>query len=81
MSDLVGSLPSFHIDMYICAQSNRKSKVLAEIKRPTFSRLRLSEKCRFISFEELEELMNASEKVLRNLNKSVLDDISEPLNV
>jgi hypothetical protein len=83
MSDLITLIPSLDIRMYICADEERKNKVRAEVARPTFSRkpTPLVERCRFIPFRQLAEFMEEQHKYLRHFNISILDDLSDSLEI
>jgi hypothetical protein len=52
LNDLVLAQPNNRIDLYIAASRARRSRVEAQLMRPTFQPL--LEKCRFIPFEILE---------------------------
>jgi hypothetical protein len=56
MSDLLSMQPNLNIPLYIVGPNDRRDKVLAEVNRPTFSRMSppLAEICRFIAFSALE---------------------------
>ena len=82
MSDFTSLIPSINIQMFICASEERRRKVIAEITRPTFERLKvpLRERCRYISFEKLAEFIEAEEdRYLTHFNVSVLDELSESI--
>jgi hypothetical protein len=52
MSDLIAMQPNLNIPLYLIAPDDRRDRVMTEVNRPTFSKMRpkLSEICRFISF-------------------------------
>jgi hypothetical protein len=50
MSDLLAVVPALNIQIYIVAPRERQQKVLAELARPTFSKIGLSEYCRYIPY-------------------------------
>ena len=81
MSDLITLIPALNIEMYICASTDRKPKVRAEVNRPTFARrtVPLAERCRFIPFERLADFMDAQRDYLGHFNVSILDELSESL--
>jgi len=81
MSDLVTLIPSLNIGMFICASSDRKDRVVAEVNRPTFShaRIPLAQRCRFIPFDQLAEFMEAQKEYLRHFSTSILEELSESL--
>jgi hypothetical protein len=79
MSDLITMQPNLKIPLYILAPSERRSKVISEVNRPTFARLSppMSEMCRFISFEELRKQLETAEKLVQFLKPEFLDSFSE----
>ncbi|CAA9556620.1 MAG: hypothetical protein AVDCRST_MAG70-1336 [uncultured Thermomicrobiales bacterium] len=52
-------LPNLNIPLYLVAPDDRRNKVLAEVNRPTFSRLTppLRTVCRYLSFSMIREQM------------------------
>jgi hypothetical protein len=79
MSDLITMQPNLKIPLYILAPSERRSKVISEVNRPTFAGLSppMSEMCRFISFEELRKQLEAAEKLVQFLKPQFLISFSE----
>ena len=75
MSDLLAVVPALKIKLFIVAPRDRQKKFFQEVDRPTFRKIGLSDYCRFISIEDLEDL---SEKVagLAGITPSVLDNIA-----
>jgi len=71
--------PNLNIPLYIVAPSERRSKFIAEVDRPTFASLTpsMSEVCRFISFESLRGRLDAAKDLLQFLKPEFLDAISE----
>lgn len=55
LSDLVASAPAIAFPIYIVAPKERSQKVKDQLIRPTFKKLKLPEKCKFIAIEELEK--------------------------
>ena len=80
MSDLISMQPNINIQLYIVAPDERRNKVISEINRPTFSRLKppLNTICRYISFSKLKEKDLLPNDVKKHLLPSFLDEISEP---
>ena len=58
MSDLLAVVPALKINLFIIAPKDRQNKFLAELSRPTFRKIGLSDYCRFIAIEDLEGLAN-----------------------
>jgi hypothetical protein len=83
MSDLMSMQPNLNIPPYLVAPADRRSKVLTEINRPTFSKLRppLSEVCRFISFSELRSKIAGVAAYTWYLKSEFLEEISESCEV
>jgi hypothetical protein len=79
MSDLIAMHPNLNIPLYIVAPSERRNKVMAEINRPTFRKLKppIADVCRFISFEALRLRYEAGKDLLKFLRPEFLDAISE----
>ena len=79
MSDLVAMQPNLKIPLYLVAPEERRTKVMAEVNRPTFNRLAppLSQICRFIPFEDLKNKMRDAQPFCRYLGPDFLQEISE----
>jgi len=79
MSDLVAMQPNLNIPLYLVAPDDRRDKVITEVNRPTFSRLKppLSEVCRFISFSGLKNQIKQVAPYIRYLKPEFLDELSE----
>ena len=58
MSDLLAVVPALKMNLFIVAPKDRQSKFFAELGRPTFRKIGLSDYCRFIAIEQLEALAN-----------------------
>ncbi|HEX3037267.1 MAG TPA: hypothetical protein VHT73_19455 [Thermodesulfobacteriota bacterium] len=79
MSDLLAVVPALNIQIYIVAPHERKNKVLAELSRPTFRKIGLSEYCRYIPSEKLSELLTRVKGLGGHIQPSILDTIAIPL--
>lgn len=79
MADLVTMQPNLNIPLYLVVPDERRAKVIAEVNRPTFSRLSppLSELCRLITFSELRDRLTRAAPLLRFLKPDFLEDLSE----
>jgi hypothetical protein len=79
MADLVAMQPNLNIPLFLVAPEERREKVLAEVNRPTFSRLdpRLAEICRYISFDTLRERLGQVKDFVRFLKPDFLEELSE----
>lgn len=78
MADLLALQPNMNIALHIVAPTERRDRVLGEIRRPVFSLLEhqpLAERCTFIAYEDLHEIMAL--KHLDHLSDSVLEEYEE----
>lgn len=84
MSDLLSMQPNLNIPLYLVAPDERRTKVLAEVNRPTFSRLvpPLKDVCRYVSFSVLrkEDFPN-DPRVVRHLTPAFLEEFSESCEI
>jgi hypothetical protein len=80
MSDLVAMQPNLNIPLFIVAPDERRNKVIAEVNRPTFSRLKppLVELCRFIPFSALKNHLEKAGPYVAYLKPDYLQVLSEP---
>jgi hypothetical protein len=76
MSDLLAVVPALNIQIYIVAPRERQNKVLAELSRPTFHKIGLSEYCRYIPSEELSKLITNVKGYGGHIQPSILDTIA-----
>ena len=62
MADLIAMQPNLNIPLYLVAPDERRNKVIAEVNRPTFSRLSppMKQMCRFISIPILQDVSSKS---------------------
>jgi hypothetical protein len=83
MADLISMQPNLTIPLYLVAPDERREKVLTEVNRPTFSRLKppMNQMCRFVSFSALREAVSRYAPMVRHLNPAFLEDISESCEV
>ena len=79
MSDLLAVIPALNIQIFIVAPRERQSKVMSELSRPTFRKIGLSEYCRFISTEDLADLIERVKGFGGHIQPSILDKIAIPL--
>jgi hypothetical protein len=79
MADLLAMQPNLNIPLYVVAPEERRAKVIAEVNRPTFSRLQppLRDACRYISFDTLRERLPELERFVQYLKPDVLRELSE----
>ena len=77
MSDLLAMQPNLNIPLYLVAPDDRRNKVLAEVNRPTFARLHLVGKCRYLSFSAVREDFPSDMRIVRSLKPDFLEAFSE----
>jgi hypothetical protein len=76
MSDLLSVVPSLKISLYIVAPKNRQDRVRAELTRPTFQKIGLNEYCRFISMEDLQDLLSRVEGFEGHVQPTIVEKIA-----
>lgn len=83
MADLIAMQPNLNIPLYLVAPDERRSKVINEINRPTFSRLDtpMSQMCRYIPFSSLRNSLAKIGSVTKYLKTDFLDEISESCEI
>jgi hypothetical protein len=79
MSDLIAMQPNLNMPLYLVAPDERREKVMAEVNRPTFSRLSppLSEICKYISFSGLKKEIKKAAPYLKFMKSEFVEEISE----
>jgi hypothetical protein len=79
MSDLLSLQPNISVPLFLVAPEDRRPKVINEINRPTFARMKppLVDICRYISFEGLKESLEAACPYVKVLKSDWLQMISE----
>jgi hypothetical protein len=80
MSDLITMQPNLNIPLYLVAPDERRSEVIAEVNRPTFSRRTppMNRICSFISFSTLRQNMERVAGMTRYLKPEFLQELAEP---
>ena len=76
LSDLISVIPAINIKLFIVAPQEKQTKVMAELSRPTFQKIGLSDYCRFISIQELENLLSKVKELSGHVQATILDTIS-----
>jgi hypothetical protein len=76
MADLLSVVPALNIKLFIIAPNERQEKVMAELSRPTFSKIGLSDFCRFVPMEELGKLLLRVEGLEGHVQPTILDTIA-----
>jgi len=79
MSDLVTMQPNLSLPLFVVAPDDRRDKVIKEVNRPTFSRLKkpLKSICRFIPFSRFRTRVHELGKTARYLRPDFLQEVSE----
>ena len=79
MSDLIAMQPNLNIPLYLVAPEDRRSRVMAEVNRPTFWRLKppMAEMCRFVSFSSLREAISQVAGYIRHVKPDFMAEVSE----
>jgi len=80
MSDLISMIPNLKMPLYLVGPDERRSRVIREINRPTFSRLTppMVEACQFISFTALRDALKSAGPWVHHLKTSFIQDLAEP---
>ncbi len=76
MSDLLAVVPALNLQIFIVAPRERQNKVLAELGRPTFRKIGLSEYCRYIPSEDLSELITRVKGFNGHIQPTILDTVA-----
>lgn len=76
MSDLMSVVTATNIKLFVVAPKERENRVRSEIIRPTFKKIGLSDYCKFISVEDLDELYKKVEGFLGYVQPSIIDKIA-----
>ena len=79
MADLVAMQPNINIPLYLVAPEERRTKVMTEVNRPTFSRLSppLAGICRYIAFNVLRERVGQVANIVKYLKPEFLEELCE----
>ena len=76
MSDLLAVVPALNIRIFIVAPRERQEKVMRELARPTFRKTGLSEYCRYISTDDLDDLIIRVKGFGGHIQPSILDTVA-----
>jgi hypothetical protein len=79
MSDLVSMQPNIKINLYMVAPDDRREKVINEINRPSFARLKppLPKICKFIPYSELVKEIEEIGPRVHYMKHEFIDDVAE----
>jgi hypothetical protein len=76
MSDLLSVVPALNIKLYVVAPENRQERFKAELGRPTFQRIGLSDFCQFIPAGKLSELLSKVKDLEGHVRPTIADSIA-----
>jgi hypothetical protein len=79
MSDLLALVPALKMNLFIVAPATRRAKVMAELARPTFQKIGLSDYCRFIALEALEALIDKLDAFRGYVHPGIIETLAEDL--
>jgi len=79
MSDLISMQPNIKINLFIVAPDERQDKVISEVNRPTFSKLKppLHKVCRYIPYSRLKGELDQIGYRITYLKPEFLNEIAE----
>ncbi|MGJ5813677.1 hypothetical protein [Paludibaculum fermentans] len=83
LSDLISMQPNLSIPLFIVAPDERRDKVIAEVNRPTFSKLTppMYQMCRLVTFSTLRKEIQHVGNYVKRLRADILDDWAESCEV
>ncbi len=83
MADLVSMQPNIKLNLYLVAPDDRSDKVLNEINRPTFKKLKppLPRICKFIPYSKLKKETEVIGSRARFMKPEFIDEIAESCEV
>jgi hypothetical protein len=83
LSDLISMQPNLNIPLFIVAPDERRNKVIAEVNRPTFSKLTppMYQMCRLLTFSTLRKEIEHVGNYVKRLRPDILDDWAESCEV
>jgi len=79
MSELLSVVPALTMQLFIVTPRVRQDKVRAELDRPPFQKIGLSEFCRFIAVEDSDSLLSKVEDLKGHAQPSIIDTIAVEL--
>lgn len=79
MADLVSMQPNIKINLYLVAPDDRREKVIEEINRPTFAKLKppLPKTCKYIPYSQLKKEIDEIGNRIRFMKPEFIEDIAE----
>ena len=82
MADLLALQPNMDIRLHIVAPTDKRERVLREIRRPVFSLLErgpLYDQCSYVSYDSIESLIGAQH--LSHMSDSIILEYEESAEV
>lgn len=76
MSDLLSVVPALRVKLYLVAPKERQDRVKTELTRPTFQKIGLNDYCKYISTEELSNLLSKVEGFEGHIQPTILEKIA-----
>ena len=79
MSDLVSMQPNIKLNLYLVAPDDRREKVMNEINRPTFTRLKppLPKICKYISYSQLKKEIEEIGDRIQYMKPEIIEEVAE----
>jgi len=79
MADLVSMQPNIKINLYLIAPDDRREKVMEEINRPTFAKLKppLLKICKYIAYSQIKKEIEEIGDRIRYMKPEFIDEIAE----
>ena len=80
-ADLTLVAPNTIYPLFIVAPRDKRSRLIEQLKRPTFRKLGLENKVRYLSYEVVDEIDRFFESTSKGLNVDVLKGRSEEIHI
>jgi hypothetical protein len=80
-SDLMIVAPNTIYPMFIVAPAGRKNRLREQLRRPTFKRMELNRKVRFLSYEAIDDIDRFFASATSGLNVGVIQGKAEVINL
>jgi len=79
MADLIAMQPNIRINLYLVAPDDRREKVITEVNRPTFAKLKppLAKLCKFVSYSELKKGIETIGDKVQYMKPEFIDSVAE----
>lgn len=80
-SDLTLVAPNTFYPLFIVAPRDKRNRLVEQLRRPTFQKLRIDRKVRYLSYEAVEEVNRFFEGKERGVNVDMIVDRSEEIHL